>query len=319
MIHRREILAALVALTLGAPLTAHAQATRRRVLQINRTPALKDAFIAGLREHGWDEGGNLAFEWIDKHTDEAMPKEIEGAIGRNPEVMQLAGGLAIAFASKLTKRIPIVGVDLESDPVAAGFVKSLARPGGNVTGIWLDLPELAGKQIQFLRELVPGIGATGVLWDDRIGLPQFNALQAAAPATNLKIHAAAVRSEADAEAAVKRVVRDGARAIIALTAPVIFMNRVRIADLALAHRVPLLSLFTAFPEAGGFLAYGPNLAGMFRQAAGHVNRILRGAKPADIPVERPTKFELVLNAKTGKALGIRIPASLLANADRVIE
>ena len=117
----------------------------------------------------------------------------------------------------------------------------------------------------------------------------------------------------------KRVVRDGARAIIALTAPVIFNNRVRIAELALTHRLPLISLFTAFPEAGAYLAYGPSLAGMFRQSAGHVDRILRGAKPADLSVERPTKFELVLNAKTAKALGIRIPTSLLARADRVIE
>ena len=296
-----------------------AQSAGRRVIHVNRTPALKDALVVGLRERGWDESGKLAFEWISKYSDEAMPKEIEGAIGRNPEVMVLAGAPAITIASKLTKRIPIVGIDLESDPVAAGFVKSLARPGGNVTGLWLDLPELAGKQIQFLRELVPGIAAAGVLWDDRIGLPQFNALQAAARSSKLTIHAAAVRSEADADAGVKRVVRDGAKAIIALTAPVIFMSRARIAELALTHRLPLLSLFTAFPEAGGLLAYGPSLAGMFRQAAGHVDRILRGAKPTDLPVERPTKFELVLNAKTAKALGIRIPASLLGRADRIIE
>ena len=163
VIHRRELLVALVALTVGAPLTARAQAAGRRVTHINRTPALKDALIASLRELGWDEGGKIAFEWINKFTDEAMPKEIERAIGRNPEVMVLAGPHAIATASKLTKRIPIVGIDLESDPVAAGFVKSLARPGGNVTGVWLDLPELAGKQIEFLRELVPGITAAGVL------------------------------------------------------------------------------------------------------------------------------------------------------------
>ena len=319
MTYRREILAALMALTLGVPFAARAQSAGRRVIHVNRTPALNDALIAGLREHGWDEGGKLAFEWIHKHSDATMQKEIEGAIGRDPEVMVLAGPIAIASASKLTKRVPIVGIDLESDPVAAGFVKSLARPGGNVTGVWLDLPELAGKQVEILRELIPGIAAAGVMWDDRIGLPQFNALQAAARATKLTIRAAAVRSDADAEAAVKRVVRDGARAIVALTAPIIFNNRARIAELALTNRLALISLFTAFPEAGGLVAYGPSLAGMFRQAAGHVNRILRGAKPADIPVERPTRFELVLNAKTAKALGISITPSLLFRADRVIE
>lgn len=136
---------------------------------------------------------------------------------------------------------------------------------------------------------------------------------------DLTLHAAPIRAEADADAAVERVTRDGAKAIIALTAPIIFRSGARIAELALKHRLPLGSTFTAFPEAGALLAYGPNLPGMFRQAAGHVHRILRGAKAGELPVERPTRFELVVNAKTAKALGIRIPASLLARADRVIE
>jgi len=306
-------------LALGAPLSARAQAAARRVFLLTGTPAFKDAFVAGLHEHGWNEGRKFELEWIGDYTQETAPKEIERALDRDPEVLVLAGPLAIAAASKLTKRNPIVGIDLESDPVAAGFVRSLARPGGNVTGVWLDLPGLAGKQVQFLREIAPGIAAAGVLWDDRVGAPQFEALKAAARAANLTIYAAAIRVEADADAAVERVARDGAKAVIALTAPIIFRSRARIAELGLKHRLPVFSVFTAFPDAGAFLAYGPNLAGMFRQAAGHVHRILRGAKPAEIPVERPTKFELVVNAKTAQALGIRIPVSLLARADRVIE
>lgn len=304
-------------MALGA-FTVRAQPPVRRVILFNRTPAFTDAFVAGLKDYGLDDPKKVIFE-NPQVAAEKFEMELKSAVGRNPDVMVLPGANGISAALRLTRRIPIVGIDLESDPVAAGFAKSLARPGGNATGIWLDMPELASKLFQFVREILPDIAAVGILWDDRIGGPQFAAAQASARANRITLHAAPVRAQSEAEAAVERLWQNGAKAVVALTAPVIFNSRERIVEVSLRRKLPLFSLFSAFPEAGGLLAYGPNLGGMFRQAAGFVHRILSGAKPAEMPIERPTRFELVVNRKTANVLGIKLPASLLTRADRVIE
>ena len=319
MVRRRLLLHGLMAFVLAAPLRSRAQSKARRVTLVNRVAPLTEAFRAGLRDHGWLDGPRFVFEPVSEYTDTTAANAVQRAVESNPDVLVIPGGPNLAIASRLTQRVPIVGIDLESDPVAAGFIKTLARPGGNMTGVWLDLPELAGKQAQFVREIVPGAATIGALWDERVGLPQLNALQSAARANKFIVHAAVIRPESDVEAAVARLGKERVKALVALTAPIIFMNRARICDAALKHQLPLFSIFPNFPDAGALLGYGPNLAGMFRQAAGHVSRILNGAKPAEIPIERPAKFELVLNVKTGKTLGISLAPALLARADRVVE
>jgi len=284
-----------------------------------RVQALADAVAAGLRERGWVDGRNLAIEVVNKFTEESLPQALVAALAREPEVIVIATPFFIAAAAKVTRRTPIVGIDLESDPVAAGFARSLARPGGNVTGIWLDLPELGGKNAQLLRELVPGLSSIGALWDERQGPVQFNALQTAARAAGFTLHSAPLREPGEIEGAIERLKRDGARALVGFTGSFTFLNRERIVQAALKQRLPLASLFTNYPDAGALLAYGPNVPDMFRQSASHVDRILRGAKPAEIPIERPVKFELIINAVTAKKLGIVIPETLRIRADRIID
>ena len=308
----------LIGSALAAPL-ARAQSALRRVVVFLRATALAEAVAAGLRERGWVDGRNLALEVVGKFTPESLPKEIEAALARGPEVIVIATPSFIATTAKLTQRIPIVGIDLESDPVAAGFAKSLARPGGNITGIWLDLPELGGKNVQLLRELMPGLSSIGALWDERQGPVQFNALQQVARGAGLTLHSAPLRDAGEIEGAIERLKRDGARALVGFTGSFTFFNRERIVEAALKQRLPLASLFTNYPDAGALLAYGPNVPDMFRHSAGHVDRILRGAKPGEIPIERPVRFELVVNLKTARAPGVKIPQSVLFRADRVIE
>lgn len=316
---RRALLGTLSALALGTPLKARAQPALRRVAIFLRVAALAEAVTAGLRDRGWVDGRNLALDVVGKYTLESLPKDIAAAIARGPEVIVVATPANIAAAAKQTQSIPIVGIDLESDPVAAGFARSLARPGGNITGIWLDLPELGGKNVELLRELMPGLNSIGAVWDERQGPVQFNALQTVTGGAGLKLHSAPLREDGGVEGAIEQLKRDGARAVVVFTGAATFLNRERIVQAALKQRLPLASLFTNFPDAGGLLAYGPDTLGMFRQSAGHVDRILRGAKPGEIPIERPVRFELVVNLKTARAFGLKVPQSVLLRADRVIE
>jgi len=315
---RRESLVALAALALGAPVAARAQPAPRRVVIFLRAPVFAEAVAAGLRERGWVGGRNLALEMVGKFTPESLPKEVAAAIARGAEVIVTATPELIAAAAKQTQSVPIVGLDFESDPVSAGFARSLARPGGNITGIWLDLPELCGKNVELLRELIPGLNSIGAIWDERQGPVQFNALQSVTRG-GIKLQSAPLREADEVETAIERLKRDGAKAVVVFTGSTTFFNRERIVQAALKQGLPLASLFPIFPDAGALLAYGANPADMFKRLAGHVDRILRGAKAGEIPIERPVRFELVINLKTAKALGITIPQSVLLRADRVIE
>jgi putative ABC transport system substrate-binding protein len=217
------------------------------------------------------------------------------------------------------KTTPIVAVDLESDPVASGFVRSLGRPETNMSGIWLDLPELAGKQIQFLRETVPGLSRLGVRWDDRVSGPQFTAAQTAARASAIGLHAVAVHAAGEADGAMKRLLAERPQAILVLTAPAIFGGLSRIAQLSIQHRIPSISPFSNYPATGGLMAYGPDFATLWQQVAAYVDRVLRGARIGDLPVERPSKFVLIVNLKTAEASRLSMPESLVLRADEVIK
>src|SRR5262249_45788036 len=220
---------------------------------------------------------------------------------------------------KATSTIPIVGVDLESDPVASGWAAGLAHPGHNLTGIFLDLPELGGKQIELLKEAVPTLSHLAVLWDSTIGVVQFRASGAAARVARVTLESLSVQQPDDFPDAFDRASREGVHGMVVLSSPLINGQRSQIVEWALKTRLPTITLFTQFPRSGGLMAYGPNLADLYKGAAIYVDRILKGAKAGELPIQRPIKFDLVINLTTAKVLGLDVPLFLQQRADEVIE
>ena len=307
---------------LAAPRSAEAQPQGKiaRVGITVSTDVHYSAFLRGLREAGWVLGQNLMVERRSARGDRSKyAAMVADLVAAKVDVIVASGPLVIEIARKATSAVPIVGLDLESDPVASGFAASLARPGGNVTGIFLDLPELSGKQLQFLKEALPKLTRVAVLWEPEVGEPQLRATEEAARAAGLTLSAFGVRRGEEVRAAVESLARERAEALVVLTSPLLSNNRDQIVELARKHRLPTISPFIQFPNAGALMAYGPDSVEMYRRAAAYVDKILRGVKAGDLPVERPTKFELVINLKTAKALGLTIPPSLLQRADQVIE
>jgi putative ABC transport system substrate-binding protein len=320
---RRAFIGTLAGGLLAAPLAAEAQ-------QASKLPKIgflqgtlnenAVAFVDALRDAGYVDGQNAVLETrIYGVTFDRLPQLARDLVALKCDVIFATGPYAIRAAIAATNKVPIVGLDLESDPVARGWAKSLSRPGGNITGLFLDLPELGGKQIQLLREVVPGISRVGVLWDSNIGDVQFRATQTAAQTLGVVVHSLSMQRAEDLQDAFDRAVRERLQGVIVLSSPVILRERLQIASFALIRRLPTISLFTLLPRSGGLIAYGPNLPGMYSRAVTYVDKILRGAKPGDLPIERPTRVELVINLKTAKALGLTIPQSLLQRADQVIE
>jgi len=207
------------------------------------------------------------------------------------------------------------------DLVAAGLVESLARPGGNVTGLSQRAPELAGKRLELLKELDPNLSRVAVLWNPRNAASPLSWTELQAPAQQLAIqlHSVEVRNQGDFEGAFEAATNARAHALFVMPDPLMVTNARQVADLAKKSRLPSIFHISAFADAGGLITYGPDRADLFRRAASYVDRILKGAKPADLPIDRATKFELVINMKTAKALGLSIPQSVLVRADRVIE
>jgi putative ABC transport system substrate-binding protein len=315
---RRDVVLGIAA-ALTAPRRALARpgAGVRRVGVYAQARTTRDDLAGALRERGWSEGQNLAVDW---HGLEGSESRIGEYLARTPpDVLVMAGPHRIRAAMRATASVPIVGIDLESDPVAGGFVETLARPGGNVTGIWMDLPELAGKQIQFLQEVVPSLRRLGVVWDDRIGQPQFAELESAGRQASITLLPAAIRVRSEVDDAMKRLLGERPQAVVLLTAPVVFSALSRIAELTRQRRLPSISPFSTYPSAGGLMAYGPDFPAMWIQLSSYVDRVLRGARPGDLPVERPSKFNLVVNVRTAKDIGLALSRSLILRADEVIE
>ncbi len=323
MMDRRAFLGTMTGSLLAMPLAAEAQPTEKvsRIgfLQRQRNENVT-AFIQGLQEAGYIEGRNLTLEIrIYGGKEDVLPHFAGELVALRCDVIVAASPYAVAAAARATRVIPIVGVDLESDPVANGWARSLSRPGGNVTGEFLDLPELGGKQIQFLREVVPELARVAVLWDATIGQVQVRATEAAARTAGVQAQSLGIRLAADLPEAFARAVRAHAQGMIVLSSPILLGLREEISKLALTHHLPAISLFTSYPQAGALMAYGPNLAEMYKRLAIYVDRILKGERPSDLPIARPTRFELVINLKAAKALGLTISQSLLQRADQVIE
>jgi putative tryptophan/tyrosine transport system substrate-binding protein len=306
------------------PLAAYAQQLAGKVPRIGFLQRIQNenvvAFIQGLRDAGYIDGQNAVIETrIFETTLDRLPDLANELVDLTCNVIVAASRYAFEAAMRATSTAPIVGIDLESDPVASGWAKSLGRPGGNFTGLFLDLPELSGKQIELLKEAVPTLSHLAVLWDSTIGVVQFRATQAAARAAGVTLYSLPIHRPEDFKDAFDRAARERIHGVVVLSSPLILEQRLQIAEWAMKARLPTISLFTLFPRSGGLMAYGPNLPDMYKRAAAYVGRILKGTKVADLLIERPTTFELVINLKTAKALGLEVPPTLLARADEVIE
>jgi len=278
------------------------------------------AFEQRMRELGYLEGQNLTVEFINvrNQLDRAVEATQE-LIQRKVDIILADSGLAIDAAAAATNTLPIVMVAINVDPVARGYVASIARPSGNITGVYFRRPELVGKQIEILSETFPEKTRLGVLWD-MYSAEMFSAAVAAAASLHLKLHPLKLEnSPYDFVTAFRSLTQGGAQMLLVLSSTLFNQDRSHIAALALQHGLPTMFVGRTYADAGGLLSYGPSLTGMYRRAADYVDRLAKGAKPADLPIEQPTKFELVLNLKTAKALGLSVPASIRLRADEVIE
>jgi putative ABC transport system substrate-binding protein len=306
----------------AAPLTTAAQAQKRpRIGFLQGTQNENTtAFMQALRDAGYVDGGNVIVDTrIYGASVEQLRELTPELVALKSDVIFAAAPYAIKAALDATTTIPVVGVDLESDPIANGWARSLRHPGRNFSGIFLDLPELSGKQVQLLKEAVPALSRLAILWDASIGEVQFRAAADAARTARLSMRSLPIRQPAHIHEAFALVARERLQGMIVLSSPLILRVRQDVADLALKHHLPMISLFTSFPQAGGLMAYGPDLPDMYRRGVSYVDRVLQGAKIGDLPIERPTKFDFVINVKTAHALGLTLPPSLLARADHVIQ
>ena len=280
-----------------------------------------NAFRQQMRQLGYVEGQNVRFEprWAQGDHDRLQTLAAE-LVGLKMDLIVTGGQATVTAARRVTSTIPIV-MATGSDPVALGLVSSLRQPGGNITGITSINSELAAKRLDLLRTIAPGASRIAMLWDgtdagSRLGVQQT---EAAAKTAGVSIHSVPVGTAAALEAVFASVVRDGAKALIIVSTARLFSDRKRLAELAVKHRLPTVVGLREYAEAGALASYGTDYPDLFRRAATFVDKILKGAKPSDLPIEQPTKFDLVINLKTAKALGLTIPPSLLQRADQVIE
>jgi putative ABC transport system substrate-binding protein len=278
------------------------------------------AFLDELRLLGWRDQDNVLFDIRSAEGQyERVAKLADELVRARVDVIYTLGPDATLATAAATKTLPIVAIDLETDPVATGLVEKLGRPGRNLTGLFLDLPEISGKWLEFLGEIVPQLSHVGVLGTARINNAQFTAIEAVAATSKQALRWLNVDDARDFEAAFDTATKERLQGIVVLSSPLVLDNRARIAALAMERKPPTVFLFAQAAKAGGLIAYGPSVNDMSRRAARLVTRVLNGAQPAELPIERPTQFELVVNLKTANALGLTIPPTLLVRADEVIE
>jgi putative tryptophan/tyrosine transport system substrate-binding protein len=284
----------------------------------------RDEIRQGLRELGYVEGQNIVIEY----------RSAEGSVDRldalatdlvqgNMDVIMATGTGPTRAAQQATSTIPVIMM-IGGDPVALGFVASLARPGGNITGLSILAPELVGKRVELLKQVVPGASRIAALWHpgdygDGVENEMLREADTAARALGMQLQAVQARRAEDFDRAFSDMSKGRADAVTVQSTNIFFIERRRLAILAAKHRLPTMFLVRDFVDAGGLMSYGANVADLHRRAATYVDKILKGAKPGDLPVEQPTKFELVINLKTAKTIGLTIPPSVLARSDQVIE
>jgi putative ABC transport system substrate-binding protein len=280
-----------------------------------------DAFRQGLRELGFVEGKNIVIEWRSAEGKSDRLPGLAAELVRLKVDLVVSGGVATTRAAKqATVTIPIVMAS-DDDPVGSGFAASLARPGGNITGLSTLSPEISGKQLELLKEIVPKLSRVGVFGDvTRPGIPQaLREINVAADALGVQVQYLELREPKDIETAFRAASKEHADAVLVLGSPVLLSQRRQIAYVAAKSRLPAIYPRPEFVEDGGLMSYGVNINDLFRRAATYVDKILKGTKPADLSVEQPTKYELVINLKTAKQIGLTIPQSVLYRADRVIK
>jgi putative ABC transport system substrate-binding protein len=318
--------AAALLLMLG-PLGAHAQSAKKipTVGYLSAgfaASAYTSSFVAGLRDLGYVEGTTVAIEprYAEERL-ERLPELASDLVARQVDVIVAVGGAEAHAAKGVTAHIPIVTISV-ADPVGSRLVASLAKPGGNVTGLMSTAgDELHGKRLQLLKELVPGIARIGILADaahQGTG-PRVKATAAAARTLKVELREIQVRDRGDLDRAFDKIRRERIEALLVPLFPMFFVQRARIVELVARSQLPTMYDVREYVDRGGLVAYGPAFQDLFRRAAVYVDKILKGAKPSDLPIEQPTKFELVINLRTAKTLGLTIPPSLLVRADHVIE
>ncbi len=332
MMNRRTFLCGLILGVLATPLAAEAQqpgkVARIGYLAQGSAPSgpIFEAFRQGLRELGYVEGQNIVIEyrWAADRL-ERLPDLAAELVSLKVDVIVAGGTLAPLAAKQATRTIPIV-LAAAGDPVGTGLVASLAKPGGNVTGLSNLSRDLTAKRLQLLKEIVPGLSRVAVLWNaaNIVAALHIPETEAAARTLGLQVQSLEVRSPDDFENALleRKVLRAAISeggALFLVDDPLVMRYRQPIADFAIRNRLPSTAIYKNFAEAGGLMTFGASLPDLFRRAAIFVDKIFKGAKPADLPVEQPTKFELVINLRTAKALGLTIPQSVLLRADQVIE
>jgi putative tryptophan/tyrosine transport system substrate-binding protein len=327
---RREFMALLGGAAAGWPIAARAQQAER-VRRIGvLTPFAADdpeaqarvaAFVHGLQQLGWVDGRNLRIDIRSGGGDaERIRRDAAELVALAPDAILAAGGTTVGPLLQATRSVPIV-FTLTPDPVGAGFVDSLARPGGNATGFTNFEYGIGVKWLELLKEIAPSVTRAAVLRDPAIpaGIGQFGAIQAVAPAFGIELRPVDVRDAGEIERALAAFARSSNDGLIVTSNALALLHRNLIITLAARHRLPVVYPFRVFVIAGGLVSYGPDTIDPHRRAASYVDRILKGEKPADLPVQAPTKFELAVNLKTAKSLGLDVPSTLLARADEVIE
>jgi ABC-type uncharacterized transport system substrate-binding protein len=331
-VNRRAFISTAAGGLLAVPFAAEAQqaakVTRIGYLAANlaASPHLQQAFLQGLRDLGYVEGRNLVIEYRDAEEKvERLPALAAELVALKVDVIVTeAGTTGVPLAAKQATRIIPIVFTATADPVGSGLVISLARPGGNVTGLSTLVAELVGKRLELLTQAVPGVGQVAILrlpgvLGERTEKEMLTGADVAARGLGVRLQFVEARGPADFDRAFSDMTRARAGALTVLPSNMFLRERRRLVDLAARSRLPAVYPLREFVDAGGLMAYGPNLADLSRRAATYVDEILKGAKPGELPVEQPTKFDLVINLKTAKALGLTIPPSLLQRADQVIE
>ena len=278
------------------------------------------AFREGLRDLGWVEGKNITIEYrYANGSDSRLPDLVADLIRQKVDIIVTSVTTDTLAAKSATSTIPIVMA--AGDPLVTGIVASLARPGANITGLSQMAPELSGKRLEVLKEIVPKLSRVAVLWNPEIRVSTFSWEEMQHPARELKVqaHSLEIRSPDDLEKAFEKATKARVDALVIMPDPVTRTNLKRIAELAIKHRLPSVFHIREFAEVGGLMAYGPDRSDLFRRAATYVDKILKGTKPADLPVEQPMKFELIFNLKAANQIGLTIPPNVLVRADRVIK
>jgi putative tryptophan/tyrosine transport system substrate-binding protein len=327
---RREFIGTLAGGLLAAPLAAEAQQATKvprigyLANNLAAAPRLDEALRQGLRDLGYVEGRNVVIEIRDAEgKPERLPALAAELVALKVDVIVAPNTPQALAAKQATRTLPIV-FSFVADPVASGLVTSLARPGGNVTGLSSLTPELVGKRLELLTQAVPGVSRVAVLWQpgfqgERTDKDMLKGADVAARALGVRLQFVEAQGPADIDRAFSDMTRARAGALTLLGSTMFITERRRLVDLAAKNRLPAVYARREYVDAGGLMSYGSNIADLFRRTATYVDKILKGAKPADLPVEQPTKFELVINLKTAKALGLTIPPSVLGRADEVIQ